>query len=217
MAPLTDSRAGHVTVPSARTNWLYAESRLPSRLTHPTPLPAELLAVLIYAGCSRFATLYRKNLLRIHNLMNKTAYNSYLKSSHWQRCRRLKLEVNPVCERCSRGSGLQIHHRDYKCLGIEHLYIGTAKDCLETLCGRCHQQQHHRTSQGDPASVAPICRTAFSFRVFICIQEGLLLPDRPAVHGLSRINPFPITLGRLKKIARPSSRAPRPWRRTAAL
>lgn len=30
-----------------------------------------------------------------------------------------------------------------------------------------------------------------SFKEFLAVQEGLLLPDRPPVKGLSRINPFP--------------------------
>ena len=30
-----------------------------------------------------------------------------------------------------------------------------------------------------------------SFKEFLAVQEGLLLPDRPPAKGMSRINPFP--------------------------
>jgi hypothetical protein len=39
------------------------------------------------------------------------------------------------------------------------------------------------------------------FQEFVAWQEGLLLPDRPIAGGV-RINPFPITNARLKKILR---------------
>ena len=62
------------------------------------------------------------------------------------------------------------------------------------------------------------------FQEFVAWGEGLLLPDRPIAGGV-RINPFPITNARLKKILRPparrsarSSPAPRvgPFVRTVA-
>jgi hypothetical protein len=43
------------------------------------------------------------------------------------------------------------------------------------------------------------------FQEFLAWEEGLLLPDRPIAGGV-RINPFPITNDRLKKILRPPVR-----------
>jgi hypothetical protein len=43
------------------------------------------------------------------------------------------------------------------------------------------------------------------FQEFVALGEGLLLPDRP-IAGSARINPFPITNDRLKKILRPPIR-----------
>lgn len=45
------------------------------------------------------------------------------------------------------------------------------------------------------------------FKRFVLTQEGYLLPDRPPVPGFSRINPFPTSWSRLKKML------PRPPRR----
>ncbi len=42
-----------------------------------------------------------------------------------------------------------------------------------------------------------------------CAAEGMLLPDKPAVPGMSRINPFPTTQARMKRIIR---RPPRTFR-----
>lgn len=56
-----------------------------------------------------------------------------------------------------------------------------------------------------------------TFRLYIAIREGILLPDRPPSPGLSRINTTPWTNGRrtrtatarMAKIARAKVRRPR--------
>ena len=39
-----------------------------------------------------------------------------------------------------------------------------------------------------------------SFKEFVAMKEGLLLPDRPPAKGLSRINPFPTTAAHRKRL-----------------
>jgi hypothetical protein len=39
-----------------------------------------------------------------------------------------------------------------------------------------------------------------SFKAFVAMKEGLLLPDRPPAMGLSRINPFPTTNAHRKRM-----------------
>ena len=39
-----------------------------------------------------------------------------------------------------------------------------------------------------------------SFKEFVAMKEGFLLPDRPPAKGLSRINPFPTTAARRKRL-----------------
>lgn len=39
-----------------------------------------------------------------------------------------------------------------------------------------------------------------SFSEYVQMREGLWLPDRPVTPGGSRINPFPATQGRLRKM-----------------
>ena len=47
------------------------------------------------------------------------------------------------------------------------------------------------------------------FKAFLAAQEGVLLPDKPAAPGLTRLNPFPTTLARLRKIVTGASPARR--------
>jgi hypothetical protein len=39
-----------------------------------------------------------------------------------------------------------------------------------------------------------------SFREYVAAREGLLLPDRPVRAGVTRINPFPATQRKLKRL-----------------
>lgn len=39
-----------------------------------------------------------------------------------------------------------------------------------------------------------------SFREYVWLREGLLLPDRPAAPGMARLNPFPATQAQLKRL-----------------
>jgi len=47
-------------------------------------------------------------------------------------------------------------------------------------------------------------------------SEGLWLPDKAAVPGMSRINPFPATQERLKAIAPKKPKPPKPFTPTVA-
>lgn len=49
-----------------------------------------------------------------------------------------------------------------------------------------------------------------SFKQFVAMQEGLWLPDRAAVSGLSKINPFPTTNAHRKKLVPKKVKAPPP-------
>jgi hypothetical protein len=39
-----------------------------------------------------------------------------------------------------------------------------------------------------------------TFKKYVEMREGLLLPDRPPANGLSRINPFPTTAAHRRRI-----------------
>jgi hypothetical protein len=55
-----------------------------------------------------------------------------------------------------------------------------------------------------------------TFYEYVAWREGLLLPDKPPAAGLARINPFPATQGRLKRILARSPMAASAPRRPAA-
>jgi hypothetical protein len=50
-----------------------------------------------------------------------------------------------------------------------------------------------------------------SFKQFIEMQEGLILPDRPPAQGLSRINPFPTTNAHRRRLVSKPARKPNPF------
>jgi hypothetical protein len=52
-----------------------------------------------------------------------------------------------------------------------------------------------------------------SFREYLAAREGFLLPDRSAAPGMSRLNPYPVTQARLKRIL---AKPPDPARAAAA-
>lgn len=50
-----------------------------------------------------------------------------------------------------------------------------------------------------------------TFRQYVEMQEGLLLPDRPPAKGLSRINPFPTTNAHRKRLHAKPVKPPKPF------
>ena len=77
---------------------------------------------------------------------NPEIANKY-KSKRWQKLRKLKLYINPFCERCSRNgiynSAYIIHHKEY-ITDLNYLddNIFYNLDNLESLCLKCHNQEH---------------------------------------------------------------------------
>jgi hypothetical protein len=55
---------------------------------------------------------------------------------------------------------------------------------------------------------------AMSFREYLTMREGLWLPDKKAVPGMSRINPFPATQAQLKRIRAKPTPTPKPFKPT---
>ena len=50
-----------------------------------------------------------------------------------------------------------------------------------------------------------------SFKEFLAVQEGLLLPDRPPAKGLSRINPFPTSHAHRQRLHAKPVKPPKPF------
>lgn len=63
-------------------------------------------------------------------------YRLYINSAEWkQRCADFIMRAGGKCQIC-RGSGnLDVHHRDYDCLGFEEF------DDVMVICRRCHKRQ----------------------------------------------------------------------------
>lgn len=65
--------------------------------------------------------------------MNKSQYQIYLKSEHWQRVRGMRLQFSGFrCEHCGCRVTLQVHHLTYARIHREQLAD------LIVLCDRCH-------------------------------------------------------------------------------
>lgn len=53
-----------------------------------------------------------------------------------------------------------------------------------------------------------------TFKQYVEMREGVLLPDRPPAKGLSRINPFPTTNTHRRRLKPKPFRRPYPFPRT---
>ncbi len=53
-----------------------------------------------------------------------------------------------------------------------------------------------------------------TFKQYVEMREGLLLPDRPPATGLSRINPFPTTDAHRRRLKPKPVKAPNPFKPT---
>lgn len=69
-------------------------------------------------------------------------------TSRWKKLRILKLQLNPVCERCGSIENLQVHHRIspfdgyFSAQRFDELAFGLNN--LETLCADCHNKEHNK-------------------------------------------------------------------------
>jgi 5-methylcytosine-specific restriction endonuclease McrA len=67
-----------------------------------------------------------------------SAYERYLRSSHWRQRRQAILIRDVVCRACGSSVNLQVHHLSYERLGAER------DEDLVTLCRDCHRRTHRR-------------------------------------------------------------------------
>ena len=74
------------------------------------------------------------------NILPLLPYHEYLKTLHWEECRKRALqEANYRCQTCNAGDcELHTHHRSYGCLGNEQ------RGDLIVLCKDCHTLFHQR-------------------------------------------------------------------------
>ena len=67
------------------------------------------------------------------------SYSAYLGSEHWLTTRKLALAAaKHRCEKCGSDRKLEVHHRSYAAIGLEHQNLAT----LQVLCSNCHTQEH---------------------------------------------------------------------------
>ncbi len=74
-------------------------------------------------------------------------YDVYIKSQHWKNFRLQTLRHRFQCEVCANRRFLQVHHRNYECVGKEE-----QSDVL-VLCRRCHGKLHKRAKDLRPDSL----------------------------------------------------------------
>lgn len=71
-------------------------------------------------------------------------YSEYLKTSHWQNTRQIKLQERSRCQVCGSVKSLQIHHKRYKTKDRKNSLLFQEKTTdLITTCGSCHRLIHH--------------------------------------------------------------------------
>jgi hypothetical protein len=68
-------------------------------------------------------------------------YVNYLKSSHWKKLSRQKLNQVGKCETCGSINNLEVHHKRYK-----KLFDIELSD-LMVLCRKCHLIRHGKCSE----------------------------------------------------------------------
>jgi hypothetical protein len=65
-------------------------------------------------------------------------YKEYLGSKHWIEFRKRILRDRKICQNCGKRDFLNLHHKNYRCLGRE-----TGDDII-VLCGNCHNRFHKK-------------------------------------------------------------------------
>ena len=71
------------------------------------------------------------------------------KSKRWQKLRKQKLILNPLCERCLKNdikiAAYFVHHKEYvtdKNYMYDSVFFNI--DNLESLCKKCHNEEHFK-------------------------------------------------------------------------
>ena len=89
--------------------------------------------------------------------MDKEKYQEYLKSAHWQSVKAIKLfEAGYKCESCKSERRLEVHHKNYDCIGKE-----TNED-LQVLCNFCHSEIAHAKDNTAKSSLGLSFKTSVS-------------------------------------------------------
>ena len=106
---------------------------------HPCSYPG--CAALVEAGDSR-CDLHRKHEQREYDRGRKDdPYRRLYADKTWRRVRRIKLAMNPLCERCKAKGCLkpatEVHHRTAVRDGGDPFDVTG----LESLCKRCHSRE----------------------------------------------------------------------------
>jgi 5-methylcytosine-specific restriction endonuclease McrA len=70
----------------------------------------------------------------------KPKYHRLYKTARWRKMRNVKLQMNPLCERC--GTIAQLAHHVVPHEGDTSLFYSI--DNLESLCTPCHEHEHKR-------------------------------------------------------------------------
>ena len=103
------------------TRWVNYSNRLKDRKK---PVNGDL---------NRFNELF----LELINLSKQINYNDYLQSRHWKEFReKAIINASCVCQVCGKQEGLNVHHKNYECMGQE-----TFADVV-VLCRSCHGKVH---------------------------------------------------------------------------
>jgi len=67
-------------------------------------------------------------------MFNHLTYAEYLRTEHWQFVRQAAIwAARGRCMLCGSERDIEVHHRDYDCLGNE------TPDDLAVLCRKCHE------------------------------------------------------------------------------
>lgn len=89
--------------------------------------------------CDECDALMAKKRAEHEKVRNKRPGRAFLRSHSWSKIRKLKLNEDPLCERCfAEGrvvAAVLVHHKD-------HDELNNSPGNHESLCGPCHTQEH---------------------------------------------------------------------------
>ena len=83
---------------------------------------------------------------------NRTEQSKFYSSKAWRKCRATYLSEHPICERCERAGivsvAVHVHHKkELDELNFKDPMIALNPDNLEALCFKCHQKEHHASTE----------------------------------------------------------------------
>lgn len=89
--------------------------------------------------CQDCEPYLKKEIRRYDSARDESPGRKYLHSNLWRRVRGMKLSEQPLCERhLAQGEvvpAVLVHHKDRN-------EFNTLKENLESLCSRCHEDEH---------------------------------------------------------------------------